>query len=767
MDVTKPFQLNELWVDPINNKVIFPEREVSAPHKLIKLLMYFSQNPNRLISNEELSDHVWDGVVSEGTRYSQIANLRKLLNDDPNEPRFLKTVPRKGYMFIASIKHEKPQKISDSLRDAQQETELFEPKKSKRAMWLSVTGLLVVVIIGASLLVWPNNKMSEETLPVEYQHLLNQQLPTVVIDTYKSSDLSPEQSALTTAGQFMVGFHFDQRPQLHSNFVGYSYPNLNREKYLEHFSEHSSDVVVVSWQLIDNGEFSLTIKREGELVNHPFSLANLSFSAENLRLMEDHINQVVQPLFPDLENKGRAFSELKNLSQFTDLQVSKSDRRWDLNSRQNDLSILAEMIESNPGSVMLKGYFLSTYLDIESRWGQHYSLAEQDKLAEPIIADAAQHPDLKLLAQHSKAIQACLSQPSDCRENFAALVEQTQSLNALPWLIELAFPVSEQTPFDLAQYYFQHWPLTPGSDSFFRFFYGAIENKRFDSLKSVLGDYQFYSDSDVFGLGIHGKTQMEAVQKFNQYYREKILPLQTEGKFKADDLRQLGTDAYYVIHGLINAGQLTFARQWTDLSNDGYAQLYGDFLINIWSNQWNTLEWVSMSALVKAQSKSLPQRDLIKAAYAEHYSGFPENALFYYEKISPELVNGEGNVNYNNIRFALHLSEIFKSQGNIEQSDQLVNAIKDYLEENPNLQRNAYFGLTDIQFYALNGQSELALEKLEVAIEDQQWLPSAYWLWPPINRDMLLSNLNGNEKFERLVQLQQAPFQQLCWEESC
>jgi len=66
----------------------------------LKLLLYFLDNQNRRITKDELLEKVWqDTFVGEGTLSVHVRHLREKLEDDPNHPRYIKTVWGSGYMF--------------------------------------------------------------------------------------------------------------------------------------------------------------------------------------------------------------------------------------------------------------------------------------------------------------------------------------------------------------------------------------------------------------------------------------------------------------------------------------------------------------------------------------------------------------------------------------------------------------------------------------------------------------------------------------------
>jgi DNA-binding winged helix-turn-helix (wHTH) protein len=68
------------------------------------MLAYLATHPQRLISYEELFNAVWkETVVSHGVLKVHLCRIRRALHDDATNPRFIETVPRQGYRFIASL----------------------------------------------------------------------------------------------------------------------------------------------------------------------------------------------------------------------------------------------------------------------------------------------------------------------------------------------------------------------------------------------------------------------------------------------------------------------------------------------------------------------------------------------------------------------------------------------------------------------------------------------------------------------------------------
>src|ERR1700682_636240 len=72
--------------------------------KAFDVLLFLAQNPNRLITKDELLKAVWgDAFVEEGNLTQYISHLRKALSGNSEDSRLIVTISRKGYQFTADV----------------------------------------------------------------------------------------------------------------------------------------------------------------------------------------------------------------------------------------------------------------------------------------------------------------------------------------------------------------------------------------------------------------------------------------------------------------------------------------------------------------------------------------------------------------------------------------------------------------------------------------------------------------------------------------
>ncbi|MDQ3747939.1 MAG: transcriptional regulator, partial [Acidobacteriota bacterium] len=88
--------------------------------KAFHLLFVLLEKHGHLVEKDELMKLVWaDSFVEEGNITFTIGLLRKLLEDDTKNPRFIETVPRRGYRFIAKVQRvEAENEISEIANEA-------------------------------------------------------------------------------------------------------------------------------------------------------------------------------------------------------------------------------------------------------------------------------------------------------------------------------------------------------------------------------------------------------------------------------------------------------------------------------------------------------------------------------------------------------------------------------------------------------------------------------------------------------------------------
>jgi DNA-binding winged helix-turn-helix (wHTH) protein len=89
------------------------QQVIPLPPKAFDALQYLATHPERLVPPEELLGALWPDVkVNPGVLKVRIRQIRQALGDDAESPRFIETVPRRGYRFIGKVVSEQLSVVS-------------------------------------------------------------------------------------------------------------------------------------------------------------------------------------------------------------------------------------------------------------------------------------------------------------------------------------------------------------------------------------------------------------------------------------------------------------------------------------------------------------------------------------------------------------------------------------------------------------------------------------------------------------------------------
>src|ERR1700730_10786385 len=98
------YHFGQFVLDPRRRMLSRADSPVSLTPKAFDVLLFLAQNPNRLVTKEELLQAVWgDTFVEEGNLTQYISHLRKALGDNPEDTRLIVTIARKGYQFTSTV----------------------------------------------------------------------------------------------------------------------------------------------------------------------------------------------------------------------------------------------------------------------------------------------------------------------------------------------------------------------------------------------------------------------------------------------------------------------------------------------------------------------------------------------------------------------------------------------------------------------------------------------------------------------------------------
>jgi DNA-binding winged helix-turn-helix (wHTH) protein len=102
------YRFGSFALDPSKAELRSDDNVLPMEPQVFALLSFLVEHHDRLVSKEELLEKVWDGrIVSDAAIASRIKSARKVLGDDGKTQRFIRTLHRQGFRFVAAVRFER------------------------------------------------------------------------------------------------------------------------------------------------------------------------------------------------------------------------------------------------------------------------------------------------------------------------------------------------------------------------------------------------------------------------------------------------------------------------------------------------------------------------------------------------------------------------------------------------------------------------------------------------------------------------------------
>ena len=104
IDLHEGFFLEEWFVEPQLGRISKDEKIVQLEPKIMEVLVFLAENQGKTVKKEQFFNLIWADVnVTEHVLARAISELRRVFKDNPQNPRFIQTVPKIGYRLIMPI----------------------------------------------------------------------------------------------------------------------------------------------------------------------------------------------------------------------------------------------------------------------------------------------------------------------------------------------------------------------------------------------------------------------------------------------------------------------------------------------------------------------------------------------------------------------------------------------------------------------------------------------------------------------------------------
>jgi DNA-binding winged helix-turn-helix (wHTH) protein/TolB-like protein/tetratricopeptide (TPR) repeat protein len=111
------YEFDNFQLDLAEQTLKFNDENVTLTPKVFDLLAVLVENHGHLLSKDELVKALWaESFVEEANLNVTVSALRKVLGEKPNENRFIETIPRRGYRFVAEVREISGRKTDENYR---------------------------------------------------------------------------------------------------------------------------------------------------------------------------------------------------------------------------------------------------------------------------------------------------------------------------------------------------------------------------------------------------------------------------------------------------------------------------------------------------------------------------------------------------------------------------------------------------------------------------------------------------------------------------
>jgi len=687
-----------------------------------RLLELLASHPRQVFSADELVESVWEGrIVSDNPIYKLIATLRRALDDNPSEPRYIETIRKRGYRLVAPVER------LDAV-DTDSPAAPVAPPPRRLARLLPAVSLLAAVAILAVFLLQQNTAPQMTDAPViavlpfddmsemgdqaylgngiaeEIIHALAEQQRFGVVGRTSAFAVSKVEGDLRRIGELLGATHV-----------------------VEGSVRMSDETFRITAQLIEaksglhawSGNFD---RPKDQLLDMQAELAQQILDAIADAIDARPVDTLPAPRSSALSAyehylRGRHRLSMRGAEAAADAEIAFLDA----------LAIDPDLVQAMEG--LIETQFVLSFHGAKPN-AEAYELAAM--YGERALAIAPQraevHAQLGRLAELG-------GRTGDAEAAYRTALEfdprNSEALGALAWLLYIQLRADEALPiFDRAMEVEPASPLLTVAASLF---------------SEQLGDYQCAESLAVRAAKLAPSMQNahwvigNSLWHFRKDTNGAIARMIKAAEIDPDS----ANPPSFITLIALEAGDTETASKWLLKPDDtGYTGYWPSLARLSYGLQTDAQELALSAArlLSSFSSDTMALRTLRDNAISE---GKPDDAIALYPET---LRQAEPEITGQNIRLAADLAVAYAAAGNAERANLLASRV---LAETSRLPRNAWTGywLADVIAITLLDGPEAGLERLEVAIESGWHLMD----WWELDRNVALAGLRQLPRYESVV----------------
>lgn len=337
--------VGEWQVLPDTGQIIRGDTEQRLEPKAMAVLLYLTERAGNIVTREELEQQVWQGtVVTYEALTVTINKIRAALGDDSRQPKYIETLPKRGYRLIATVRpaDERP----------------TQPMAGKRTVGVVLVVAALLGAIASAILLWGDSggTPAGDRALVLPQH----DLPSIAVIPFANNSNEPQQDYFAAG---ITEYLITDLSRLSSLLV------TSRNSVLA-FNSKSADIKNISQAL--NVRYVLTgsVMKSGEQMRIAVQLADAD---SGMQIWASRFDRRVDDLFAvQDEIIGKIVSELvKQVGESEQLVLS---RNYTSNIEAHDYFIRGNALYtsiSKEGNSLAREMFLKA-IEVDPRFASAY-----------------------------------------------------------------------------------------------------------------------------------------------------------------------------------------------------------------------------------------------------------------------------------------------------------------------------------------------------------------------------------------------------------
>src|SRR5262245_39397603 len=99
------YEFGTFRIDTVKRRLLREGEPIALKSKCFETLLALVESRGQVLEKDELMGRIWpDTIVEESNLTGYISTLRKALGENPQEHRYIVTIPGRGYSFVAEVK---------------------------------------------------------------------------------------------------------------------------------------------------------------------------------------------------------------------------------------------------------------------------------------------------------------------------------------------------------------------------------------------------------------------------------------------------------------------------------------------------------------------------------------------------------------------------------------------------------------------------------------------------------------------------------------